>query len=124
MYKDIDTFVSGCPECATVLGGGKARTPSLCPIPVEQPFKIMGVEIMVLPKISKGKQYVLVFQDFLSKWPMVYVHAIPDQHAHRIVKILVEDIVPKFGVLEALLSDQGTILLSHLMLDVCEMLGI
>ena len=27
MYKDIDTFVSGCPECATVSGGRKVRTP-------------------------------------------------------------------------------------------------
>ena len=103
MYKDIDTFVSGCPECTTVSGGGKVRTPPLCPIPVKRPFQIMGVDIMALPKTSKGSQYVLAFQDFLSKWPRVY--AIPDQRTHRILKILVEEIVPIFGVPEALLSD-------------------
>jgi len=64
----------------------------------------------------------LVFQDFLSKWPMVY--ALPDQRTHRIVKILVEEIIPIFGVPEALLSDRGTNLLSQLMRDVCTMLGI
>ena len=42
----------------------------------------------------------------------------------RIVKILVEEIVPNFGVLESLLSDRGTNLLSHLMIDVCQLLGI
>ena len=48
----------------------------------------------------------------------------PDQRTDRIVKILVEEIVPNFGVLESLLSDRGTNLLSHLMLDVCQLLGI
>ena len=42
MYKDIDNIVSGCPECAIVSGGGKVRTPPLCPIPVQRPFQIMG----------------------------------------------------------------------------------
>ena len=115
MYRDIDNIVSGCPECAIVSGGGKVRTPPLCPIPIQRPFQIMGVDIMALPNTSKGNQYVLVFQDFLSKWPMVY--ALPDQRAHRIVKILVEEIIPIFGVPEALLSDRGTNLVSVVPFD-------
>jgi len=38
--------------------------------------------------------------------------------------LLVEEIVPFFGVPEALLSDRGTNLLSHLMKDICTLLGI
>ena len=52
------------------------------------------------------------------------VFPIPDQKSERIVKILVEEIVPVFGVPEALLSDRGTNLLSNLMKDVCSLLGI
>ena len=48
----------------------------------------------------------------------------PDQKSVRIVKLLVEEIIPVFGVPEALLSDRGTNLLSHLMQDVCGLLGI
>ena len=77
---------------------------------------------MDLPKTSSGNKHVIVFQDYLSKWPMVY--PMPDQKAERIVKLLVEEIVPFFGVPEALLSDRGTNLLSHLMKDVCGLLGI
>jgi len=88
--------------------------PPLCPIP---PFQIMGVDIMALPKTSKGNQYV---QDFLLKWPMVY--ALHDQRTHRIVKILVEEIVPIFRVPEALLSDRATNF--FISFDVCAMLGI
>ena len=59
-----------------------------------------------------------MFQDLFTKWPMVY--PIPDQRSERIVKILVD---PFCGVPEALLSDRGANLLSHLMRDVCELLG-
>ena len=52
------------------------------------------------------------------------VYAAPDQKAVRIVKLLVEEIVPVFGVPEALLSDRGTNLLLCLMQDVCKLLGI
>ena len=41
-----------------------------------------------------------------------------------ISKLLVEEVVPVIGVPEALLSDRGTNLLSHLMRDVCELLGV
>ena len=77
---------------------------------------------MDLLKSSSGNKHVLVFQDYFTKWPMVY--AIPDQKTHRIVDILVKEIVPTVGVPESLLSDRGTNLFSHLMTDVCKALGI
>jgi len=39
------------------------------------------------------------------------VYALPDQRTHCLVKILVEEIIPIFGVPKALLSDRGTNLL-------------
>ena len=77
---------------------------------------------MELPLTTNGNKYATVFQDLFTKWPMVY--ATPDQKAERIAKLLTQEIVPMFGVPEALLSDRGTNLLSHLMQDVCKMLGI
>ena len=49
----------------------------LYPIPVQKPFQIVGVDIMELPITEKGNKYVIVFQDFLTKWPLVF--AAPDQ---------------------------------------------
>ena len=77
---------------------------------------------MELPKTEKGNRYVLVMQDFLTKWPFVF--PMPDQKTTRIVRLLVDEVIPLFGVPEALLSDRGTNLLSHLMRDVCALLGI
>ena len=77
---------------------------------------------MELPVTERGNKYVIVFQDFLTKWPLVF--PAPDQKATHIARLLAEEVVPMFGVLEALLSDRGTNLLSHLVRDVCQLLGI
>lgn len=76
---------------------------------------------MDLPLTSQGNKHMLVFQHLFLKWPMVY--AMPDQKTEHIVKILVDEIVPFCGVPEALLSDRGKNL-SHLMCNVCELLGV
>ena len=77
---------------------------------------------MELPVSRRGNRYIIVFQDFLSKWPLVF--ATPDQKAIRIAKLLAEEVVPNFGCLEALLSDRGVNLLAYIVQDVCKLLGI
>ena len=103
-------------------GGGRQHKPPLQPIPVERPFQKIGVDIMDLPYTERGNKHVVVFQDMLTKWPMVF--PVPDQKTERLARLLCEEIVPMFGVPEALLSDRGANLLSHLMRDVCSILGI
>ena len=122
MYRDTVSFARQCPECAFVTGASKPHRPPLHPIPVSRPFQIVGVDIMELPKTENGNRYVIVLQDFLTKWPLVF--PMPDQRTHRVARILVQEVIPLFGVPEALLSDRGTNLLSHLMQDLCVLLGI
>ena len=122
MYNDTQKYTKNCPQCAVVTGGGRHHRPPLHPIPVSRPFQIVGVDVMELPKTDRGNRYVLVFQDFLTKWPLVV--PMPDQKSQRIAELLVNEVIPLFGVPEALLSDRGTNLLSHLMRDTCALLGI
>ena len=122
MYRDVTEHCSSCPQCTVVNASGRVHQPLLQPIPVQRPFQIVGVDVMELPVTRKGNKYVVVFQDFLTKWPFVF--PVPDQKASRLVKLLVEEVVPVVGVPESLLSDRGTNLLSHLMNDVCKLLGI
>ena len=122
MYSDTLRFARGCPECAVVSGGSRPHRPPLHPIPVQRPFQIVGVDVMELPLTEDGNRYVLVFQDFLTKYPLVF--PMLDQKAIRIAKLLVKEVIPFFGVPESLLSDRGTNMLSHLMQDICILLGI
>ena len=122
MYKHAIEFCRSCGECATVAGVGRRSKPPLHPIPVQRPFQIVGLDIMELPKTEQGNRYIVVFQDFLTKWPLVY--PVPDQKAIRLARLVAEELLPQFGVPEALLSDRGTNLLAHVMQDVCQLLGI
>ena len=45
------------------------------------------------------------------------------QKAITLAKLIVEEVIPIIGVPEALLSDRGTNLMSHLVQDVCDLLG-
>ena len=92
MCQDAITFAKSCPECAIVSGGGRVLRPPLHPIAVDKPFQIVGVDIRDLPPTSKGNKHVLVFQDYLTKWLMVY--PIPDQKSQRIARILVDEVIP------------------------------
>ena len=58
---------------------------------------------MELPQ--KGKKYVIILQDHLTKWPLVCV--VPNQKTQTVARVLVEQLVP-----EALLLDRGTNLFS------------
>ena len=98
-------------------GSGRHTKPPLHPIPVSRPFQVLGVDIMDLPVTENGNKHVVVFQASLTKWPLVY--PVPNQKTLRLVELLTKEVIPLFGVPEALLSDQGTNLLSHLMTDVC-----
>ena len=60
---------------------------------------------MDLPLTENGNKHVVVFQDFLTKWPMVY--PLPTHQVIHIDRVFAEKIVPMFGVPEALLSDIG-----------------
>ena len=60
---------------------------------------------MELPKTARGNRYVIVMQDFLTKWPLVFPAL--DQKANQITRLLVDELLPMFGVPEALLSDRG-----------------
>lgn len=100
MYSDILHFVHNCSDCAIVSGGGKLRCSPLNPILIQCPFQIVGVDIMDLPKTNGGNTHVLMFQDFLTKWPLVF--SLPDQTTFRVTKILVE-VFPFLGVPERII---------------------
>ena len=119
MYSDAERYVRSCPECIIATGTGRKCRPPLHPIPVQRPFQILGIDVMDIPVTKLGNRHVVVIQDIFTKWPPV-----PDQKASRIARLIAEEVVPFFGVPESLLSDRGANLLSHLVLDLCGMLGI
>ena len=62
MYSDTREHCKSCSQCAIVTGTvvGKLKPP-LHPIPVQQAFQIVGVDVMDLPVTESGNKHVLVF---------------------------------------------------------------
>ena len=68
MYKKCVS----CIVCASVKGQGFRGKPPLVNIPVGSVFECVCMDVVELDLSSSGNRYVLVFQDYLSKWPEVY----------------------------------------------------
>ena len=49
-----------------------------------RPWELVAVDILEVPMSSRGNQYLLVIQDYFSKWPFAIL--LPDQKAERIVR--------------------------------------
>ena len=70
----------------------------------------------------QGKQYMLVVQDYFTKWPL----AIPlsDQRADTIVRILKDQVFTLMGPPQRLHSDQGKSFESHILSELCRAFGV
>nr|GEX73226.1 reverse transcriptase domain-containing protein [Tanacetum cinerariifolium] len=64
-----------------------------------------GIDFMGPFSSSKGKQYILVAVDYLSKW--VEAKALPTNDARVVVKFL-KSLFSRFGILREIISDRGT----------------
>ena len=72
-----------CPQCDIVSGGERNGKQPLHPIPVQRPFQILGLDIMDLPATEQSNKHVVVLQEYITKWLMVF--PVPDQKTLRIV---------------------------------------
>jgi hypothetical protein len=78
----------------------------LHPILVIEIFDCWGIDFMGPFPLSFGFVYILVAVDYVSKW----IEAIPSRtNDHKIViKFLTENILSRFGIPRAMISDGGT----------------
>jgi hypothetical protein len=120
MRKDVTQWTRACLTCVTHQPGLKVKPP-LTLIPVGGAFDRVGVDILQLPKTSRGNRYAVVFVDYLTKWPEVF--AVANQSSVAFAKLLVEEVVSRHGVPSEILSDRGRDFLSGLMKEVETLMG-
>ncbi len=119
MRSDIVRWCRACLTCVTRQAGRKVKAPLT---PVSGPFDRVGVDVIQFPRSYSGKQYAVVFMDYLTKWPEVFPTS--DQTALTIAKLLAEKVISRHGVPAELSSDRGAAFLSNLMKGVCQLMGI
>ena len=87
------------------------------------PMERVAIDVLgQLPKTNAGNQYILIAQDYFTKWPKAF--AIPDQRAETVADVLVNKLFTRFGIPVELHSDQGRNFEAQTFQEVCRLLGI
>uniref|UniRef100_A0A3P9GYP2 Integrase catalytic domain-containing protein n=1 Tax=Oryzias latipes TaxID=8090 RepID=A0A3P9GYP2_ORYLA len=122
MLKDIRQWCEQCRACQTRRSPvPKAKAP-MGGSPVSRPLQRVAADILELPLTSRGHRYVLVVEDYFTKF--VNVYALPNQTAETVARCLFEDYVLVHGVPEVLHSDQGRQFEAEVIQNLCRLLGI
>ena len=90
-------------------------------IPIGHPWQMLAVDVLQVPVSSRGNRYLLVLQDYFTKWAEAI--PMPNQTAECIAGILI-DLFSRFGIPEILYSDQGANFESTMIRRVCAAFGI
>ena len=123
MFKDTEHWCKSCVDCSMRKTPRTNLKAPLIPIPVEGAFDRLAVDVVgPLTKTTQGNKYILVFSDYLTRWPEAF--AIPNAEASTIARILVDEIIGRHGAPRTLLSDRGTNFLSSLVAEVCKLFRI
>lgn len=106
---------------------GKIQNPHrallFCQFPVDSAFQRLAVDVLgPLPVTFSGNRYIVVFMEYLTKWPEIF--AVKNADAVTIANLLTDEIIPRHGAPRTLLSDRGKNFLSNLVLEVCKLYSI
>ncbi|CEP10273.1 hypothetical protein, partial, partial [Parasitella parasitica] len=122
MHTDVEFWVKSCEGCQRFKVRNDSQRHPMKPITPTFVGEVWATDIAILPESMNGERYLLVIMEYLTKW----VVAVPLKSfdTGSIVRVLLYEVVLKFGLPKRLLSDNGTNYISEAMNMVCSRLGI
>lgn len=121
IYELAKQEVSGCLTCQKVNKANLRKAPLGGRKLAYRPFERVQVDFTELPKVGRYR-YLLVIVDQLTHW--VEAYPVARATANTVTKHLLEEVVPRFGIIEVIDSDQGTHFTSEILKDIMSALGI
>jgi len=92
--KHVAEFISTCDQCQREKKPQKAK--DIYPMIASQPFQIVGLDhVGPLHKTKDGYQYMIVAQDYFTKWPIV--KPTKTTNTEEALKFVYEDIYTLYG---------------------------
>ncbi|CAG8653213.1 475_t:CDS:1 [Paraglomus occultum] len=103
--KQAAEFISTCDQCQREKKPQKAK--DIYPIIASRPFEIVGIDhVGPLHETPEGYQYMIVAQDYFTKWPIV--KPTKTTNMDEALKFVYEEIYTVYGKPQQLISDQGS----------------
>ncbi|CAM4712260.1 unnamed protein product [Lepidochelys kempii] len=122
VHAAAKTVTAQCELCQRYNHQGAVKPQAMghCKLP-EYPFAVVQMDFMDLPPVT-GLKHLLVLVDLFSGW----VEAFPTRRADAVsvAKCLLKEIVPRFGIMTRLESDQGPHFTSQIIQHLAKALGI
>ena len=106
MQKEAEEYTKKCDQCQRFAPNIHQPGGVLNPLSGPQPFAQWGLDIVgPFPKAARNKRYLLVGTDYFTKWaeaePLANIRDVDAK------KFIWKNIVTRFGVPHALVSDNG-----------------
>ena len=118
LNRDFVRCVETCAVCnARKLKTGKPEGLLGQPEIITEPFFVICIDVMELPKSKEGLSKVIVVTDRATR--MVVAKAVKDESAETIAKFLLEEIMLKEGCPSEIWSDRGSAFMSEVVSIVC-----
>ena len=122
-YTEVLQWVLSCPSCQTRGGSRRKLQGLMVPQRYGYPWEQLGIDFLGPLKTTKnGNRYILVMTDAFTKW--VEIAATPGQGFEGVAKVLIEQVICRFGCPRKLISDRGGNFLSKLAYEVYRVLQI
>ena len=105
LVEEVQKFTSSCEPCQREKKLKKAT--DIYPMVASRPFQIIGIDhVGPLHKTKKGNQYIIVAQDYFTKWPI----AQPTQttNTDEALDFVQNHIITIYGTPEQIITDRGT----------------
>jgi len=123
LQRDVKIYVNGCEACAKRKGPGKTKRAPMQVSRSGYPMERIAVDILgELPLTEDGYKYILVVSDYFTKWTESY--PMPNMEASTVAKVMVEQLVCRFGIPGKIHSDQGRQFESKLFSEMCKLLQV
>ncbi|XP_058217027.1 uncharacterized protein LOC131327924 [Rhododendron vialii] len=106
LHRDAHHFCVACERCQKLGSVSRRDEMPLTNIMVVEIFDCWGIDFMGPFPVSFGNLYILLAVDYVSKW--VEAIATRTNDAKVVVEFLKDNILSRFGMPRAIISDQGT----------------
>lgn len=123
LRKDVEKFVKKCDDCQRYKHSNPNKEPMTVTSTASSGFQKIYIDLVgPLEADSEENQYILTLQCELTKF--VEAYPLKNKEAYTVAKSFVDNFILRYGIPNAIVSDQGTEFMASIFKEVCELLGI
>lgn len=122
LEAEVKRFCQACPDCQKTSPKPPPPMPLIPLAIIELPFERIGMDLVgPLPKSARGYEHILVVFDYATRYPEAILlrKATAKNIAHELFLLF-----SRVGIPTEILTDQGTLFMSRLMADLCQLLQV